>query len=182
MGLPKRFILFLGTLEPRKNLKLLVRAFAKLRDTGIHLVLAGAQGWFYKDLYEIVESLALQDFVHFPGYIRGEDQVLWYNAALAFAYLSIYEGFGLPVLEALACGIPTLTSTSASLPEAAGDGALQAVCDDEADVVEKLHLLLTDDELRQRLQHNGLVHAKKFTWQTTAKTTARIYNGLLKDH
>ncbi len=181
MGLPKRFILFLGTLEPRKNLIQLVRAYARLHDKSTHLVLAGAQGWFYDELYAVVEALALKDYVHFPGYIKGEDQVLWYNAATVFAYLSIYEGFGLPVLEALACGIPTLTSTSSSLPEAGGDGALKAVCDDTQDIVDKMHLLLSDSELRDRLRQNGLAHAKRFTWQATARNTRSVYTKVLSN-
>ena len=181
LELPKRFILFLGTLEPRKNLKQLVRAYAKLKDKNTHLVLAGAQGWFYKEVYEVVENLALQDFVHVPGYINGEEQVLWYNAATVFAYLSKYEGFGLPVLEALACGTPTLTSTSSSLPEAAGDAALQVQCDDEEAIVEKLNMLLTDDDLRQRLRYTGRKHAQNFTWQATAENTANIFSKVIDD-
>jgi glycosyltransferase involved in cell wall biosynthesis len=179
MGLPERFILFLGTLEPRKNLKQLIRAYAMLRDKSVHLVLAGAQGWFYKELYELVDSLSMQNFVHFTGYIKGEHQVLWYNAAEVFAYLSTYEGFGLPVLEALACGIPTITSTSASLPEAGGDGALRVDPDNEEDIIEKLSILLKNDEIRKHLQQIGLEHAKKFSWQRTANATSRLYKAVL---
>ncbi len=179
MDLPKRFILFLGTLEPRKNLVQLIRAYAQLKDKSIHLILAGAQGWLYKELYEIVESLAMQNYVHFTGYVRGEDQVLWYNAADVFAYLSKYEGFGLPVLEALACGIPTLTAANSSLPEAAGDGALQVAGDELSEVVEKLHQLLTDEALRESLRQKGLAHAGQFTWEATAENTRRVYAQVL---
>lgn len=182
LGLPKRFILFLGTLEPRKNLIQLVRAYAQLSDKSIHLILAGAQGWFYEELYAEVETLGLKEFVHFPGYVNGEDQVLWYNAAEVFAYLSTYEGFGLPVLEALACGIPTLTSTNSSLPEAAGDSALKVGCDNQNDIVEKLHLLLTDNALRERLRQSGLAHARRFTWEATAENTCRVYSHVLNNH
>jgi glycosyltransferase involved in cell wall biosynthesis len=178
-GLPERFILFLGTLEPRKNLIQLVRAYAKLPQKSTHLILAGAQGWFYQELYAVVEELGLQKYVHFPGYISGEEQVLWYNAASVFAYVSTYEGFGLPVLEALACGVPTLTSTSSSLPEAAGNGALQAKSDDEQDIADKLTLLLANSELRESLRLNGLEHASHFTWELTAQKTRRVYTDVL---
>ena len=175
MGLPEKYILFLGTLEPRKNLVQLVRAYAKLKQKDIHLVIAGAQGWYYNEIFSTVEALSLSEYVHFPGYINSEDQVLWYNSAYMFAYLSTYEGFGLPVLEALACGIPTLTSTSSSLPEAGGDGALQVPGDNIEAIVEGMRKLISDHALRMRLRHRGLDHAKKFTWQATADNTTRIY-------
>ncbi|MDF1513369.1 MAG: glycosyltransferase family 1 protein [Anaerolineae bacterium] len=181
-GLPDRFILFLGTLEPRKNIAQLIKAYAQLKDKRTHLVLAGAKGWYYGEIYKIVADLALQNYVHFPGYVPAGDQALWYNAATAFAYLSTYEGFGLPVIEALACGVPTLTSTSSSLPEAAGDGALQAKCDDQDEIVGKLHLLLSDASIRQSLREKGLHHARKFTWHSTATNTVKVYHEILARH
>ena len=120
MGLPERFILHVGTLEPRKNLLRLVRAFARLHLPDVHLILAGGHGWLYDELFAEVERLDLVQRVHFPGYVDAAMLTLWYNAAEVFAYVSNYEGFGLPVLEALACGVPTLTANSSSLPEAAG--------------------------------------------------------------
>lgn len=178
MGLPEQFILFLGTLEPRKNLVQLVRAYAKLKNRNIHLVIAGAQGWYYKEVYATVESLSLSDYVHFPGYVNADDQVLWYNSALMFAYLSTYEGFGLPVLEALACGVPTLTTTNSSLPEAGGDGALKVPENDIEAIVDGMQRMITDTELRMRLRCHGLNHAKKFTWRASADNTMRIYQEL----
>jgi glycosyltransferase involved in cell wall biosynthesis len=178
-SLPDEFILFLGTLEPRKNVKKLIYAYAHLKDKHTHLVLAGAKGWFYQELYDLVDKLQLKDYIHFPGYIPSDEQVLWYNSAKVFAYLSTYEGFGLPVLEALACGIPTLTSSSSSLPEAAGNGALQVSPSHEDAIAESLNKLLHDDDLRQHLIQNGLQHAKKFTWEVTAETTAKLYSEIL---
>ncbi len=179
-GLPERFILHLGTLEPRKNLLTLVRAFARLHDSEVHLVLAGGKGWFYEDIFAEVERLGLQDRVHFPGYVSAESQVLWYNAATAFAYLSHYEGFGLPVLEALACGIPTVTGDATSLPEVAGDGALTVDAENVAAVAEGLHRLLTDTALREMLRERGLRHAGRFTWEETARQTSALYTSLLE--
>jgi glycosyltransferase involved in cell wall biosynthesis len=179
MQLPERFLLYLGTLEPRKNLPQLVRAFARLRDPDLHLVLAGGRGWLYEEVFAEVERLGLGARVHFPGYVAAEAQALWYNAAEAFAYISRYEGFGLPVLEALACGVPTLTAAKTSLPEAGGDGALMVAPDDEEAIAEGLHRLLTDAALRTELRQRGLAHAARFSWPETARQTAALYRRVL---
>ncbi len=179
MQLPERFVLYLGTLEPRKNLPQLVRAFARLRDPALHLVLAGGRGWLYEEVFAEVERLGLGARVHFPGYVATEAQALWYNAAEAFAYISRYEGFGFPVLEALACGVPTLTAAKTSLPEAGGDGALLVAPDDEEAVTEGLHRLLTDAALRTELRQRGLAHATHFSWPETARQTAALYRQVL---
>ncbi len=178
-GLPDRFILYLGTLEPRKNLKTLVEAFARLRDSQLHLVLAGGKGWLYEDLFAEVERLGLTERVHFPGYVPAATQTLWYNAAEAFAYLSYYEGFGLPVLEALACGTPALVGSGSSLPEAGGDAALAVAATDVGAVAEGLHRLLTDAALRATCRERGLRHAAFFTWQQTGRETAALYRQLI---
>ncbi|MFN2286538.1 MAG: glycosyltransferase family 4 protein, partial [Anaerolineae bacterium] len=162
MQLPDRFVLYMGTLEPRKNLKQLVRAFALLRDPDVHLVLAGGLGWLYEDIFAEVERLGLGARVHFPGFVPAALQALWYNAAEAFAYISHYEGFGFPVAEALACGIPTLTLATTSLPEAGGDGVLlidpgdDAPAGVEAAIADGLHRLLVDIPLRAELRQRGL--------------------------
>ena len=179
MGLPERFVLFLGTLEPRKNLLRLVRAFAQLREPDLHLVLAGGRGWFYEEIFAEVERLALTERVHFPGYVTAEALASWYNAAHAFAYVSTYEGFGIPVLEALACGVPTLTASTTSLPEAAGEGALTVPPDDEPAIVEGLRRLLSDEALRAALRGRGLAHAARFSWNETARQTIELYRQIL---
>ncbi|HOV48308.1 MAG TPA: glycosyltransferase family 1 protein [Anaerolineae bacterium] len=178
-GLPERFILYLGTLEPRKNLLTLVRAFAQLRDPHLHLVLAGGKGWLYEPLFAEVERLGLQERVHFPGYVPADSQALWYNAATMFVYLSYYEGFGLPVAEALACGTPVLAAHAASLPEAAGDAALLAPPDDVEAIVAGMERLLHDTALRETLRERGPAHAAQFNWPAAARQTATLYRTLL---
>lgn len=177
-------MLYLGTLEPRKNVPALVRAFAKAIGTGKrsfphHLVLAGAKGWHYADVFAEVERLGLQDRVHFPGFVSSEEQSLWYAAAEAFVYPSLYEGFGLPVLEAMACGTPVLASNAASLPEVVGDAGLLVAPDDEEGLAENLRRLLDDASLRRTLRERGLARAAGFTWDEAARTQTRIYRAIL---
>ena len=178
-GLPKSFVLFVGTLEPRKNLERLVRAFARAKVQEAKLVLVGGKGWLYDRLFEAVTELGLQDDVIFAGYVAGDELPLWYNAAVMVAYPSIYEGFGLPVLEAQACGIPVLTSTASSLPEAAGQAGLLVDPEDVDAIADGLCRLLEDDALRDELRAKGLAHAKGFTWESTVEETVSVYHRAL---
>jgi glycosyltransferase involved in cell wall biosynthesis len=178
-GLPERFVLFVGTLEPRKNLVRLVEAFARVRDGRVGLVLAGGRGWLYDELFARVESLGLGDEVVFAGYVTNEELPLWYNAATVVAYPSVYEGLGLPVLEAQACGTPVLTSNVSSLPEAAGDAALMVDPYDVEAMAAGLDRLLTDELLRHQLRERGLAHARQFSWSDTAQATVRVYRRAL---
>ena len=178
-GVPDRFVLFLGTLEPRKNLIRLLEAFGRIYNGVVKLVLAGGKGWLYDELFARVENLGLGETVIFPGYVKGDDLPLWYNAATVVAYPSLYEGFGLPVLEAQACGTPVLTSNVSSLPEAAGDAALMVDPYDVEALATELNRLLTDASLRHELRERGLVHARQFSWPRTAQETARVYRRAL---
>ncbi len=179
-GLPERYILHLGTLEPRKNVPTLIRAFARLRDPSLHLVLAGGKGWLYDAIFAEVQALGLKERVHFPGYVPAEEQPLWYNAATLFVSLSHYEGFGLPVLEAAACGLPIVAGDRSSLPEAAGKGALLVPPTEEAAVAEAMHRLLTDAALREKVRQAGLEHSRRFTWERTAEGTVALYRHTLE--
>jgi glycosyltransferase involved in cell wall biosynthesis len=174
-GLPERFLFFVGTLEPRKNLVRLVQAFGRIYDGRTGLVLAGGKGWLYDDLFAQVEALGLTGAIVFPGYVTNEELPLWYNAATAVAYPSVYEGFGLPVLEAQACGTPVLTSNVSSLPEAAGDAALMVDPYDVDALAQGLNRLLTDEPLRRDLRERGLIRARRFLWSNTARETAGVY-------
>jgi glycosyltransferase involved in cell wall biosynthesis len=178
-GLPHRFLLFVGTLEPRKNLRNLIEAFSRVYDGRSQLVLVGGKGWLYDDLFARVAELNLNGAVQFTGYVGSEDLPLWYNAATALAYPSLYEGFGMPVTEAQACGTPVLTSNTSSLPEAAGDAALLVDPHDVEDIAAGLNRILDDHALRGDLSERGLAHARGFRWSRTARETVQVYHRAL---
>ncbi|MCB0077493.1 MAG: glycosyltransferase family 4 protein [Anaerolineales bacterium] len=182
-GLPARFVLYLGTLEPRKNLPMLVRAFARLRRTlpDVTLVLAGGKGWGYEEIFAEVARLGLSDVVLFPGFVPNEEQALWYAAATLFAYPSEYEGFGLPPLEAMACGTPVITSDAASLPEVVGDAGLTLPCHDEAAWADVMATLLNDHSQRDERGARGVAQAAKFRWQASARAQTAVYDRLLAE-
>jgi len=176
------FILAVGTLQPRKNYVRLIQAFAEIcrLPSTIHhrLVIVGGKGWLFDSIFAEVERLGLQGRVLFPGFVADEDLPALYSAAHVFAYPSLYEGFGLPVLEAFACGAPVLTSTVSSLPEVAGDAALCAPPTDITALAEALHQLMSDDALRAELIAKGLARAQTFTWGRAAQELLTIYNNL----
>ena len=180
-GLPERYFLYVGNLEPRKNLLRLVQAYARLRPSGVPLILAGARGWGYAELFQEVEALGLADRVLFPGFIPREELPLWYNGAEAFFYPSLYEGFGLPPLEAMACGTPVVVSTAASLPEVVGTAGLQVAAEDVEAMAETMRRLLEEPELRAELGRRGLAQARNFRWEKMARETADLYRQLLEE-
>jgi glycosyltransferase involved in cell wall biosynthesis len=187
-GLPERFLLYVGTLEPRKNLSLLLKAYArwvKTSQTGedVSLVLVGAKGWFYDEIFQLVQELALEERVRFPGYAPDAELPAWYRAASGFVYPSLMEGFGLPLLEAMACGTPVLCSAAPSLREVAGDAALTVPLGDEtgdgsaamAALADGLEQLMEDAELQRTLRQRGLARAARFSWRKAALETAQVY-------
>jgi glycosyltransferase involved in cell wall biosynthesis len=181
-GLPDRFLLFLGTLEPRKNLPTLLRAYAQLpaRDrAAVHLVLAGDKGWMSDEIFSTLEALALGDTVHLPGYVPADELPLWYNAAEAFVYPSVFEGFGLPVVEGLACGTPALVSDASSLPEAAGEAGRCLPPGDVKAWTEALARVIHDPGWREEAGARGRAHAARFTWAQTAAQTVASYRRAL---
>lgn len=177
--LPARFVLYLGTLEPRKNVVAAVEAFARWaarsRDRETWLVIAGARGWYYQQIFARVEALGLADRVLFPGFVPASELPDWYRAATLFIYPSLYEGFGLPPLEAMACGTPVITSNTSSLPEVVGDAALLVDPYDVEAIAEAMARLLADAGLRQRLREAGLARARLFSWERTARETVAAY-------
>jgi glycosyltransferase involved in cell wall biosynthesis len=175
------YILHVGTLEPRKNIDVLMRAFAALRrERSIPHVLAlvGARGWSYRPLFELRTELGLERDVEFVDYVRPAALPLWYNGADLFAYPSAYEGFGLPVLEAMACGVPTVTSASSSLSELAGEACITVTPGNQEELAAAMARALTDEALRGELARAGLARASTFSWNTTARRTVKIYRSV----
>lgn len=171
-NLPDKFILYLGTLEPRKNLPMLISAFKSIQSQHpqIKLVLAGNLGWQNKNTKEM-----LNENIITIGYVKDEDRPALYNMAEVFVFPSLYEGFGMPPLEAMACGTPTIVSNAASLPEVVQDGAIQIELKTEA-LSSALEKILNSSELRQELSQKGIARAKELTWESTAKVTMEVLN------
>ena len=163
------YFLYLGTLQPRKNLARVVAAFADLRPAAV-LVLAGKRGWLYEDLFAQVRRLGLEGRVLFPGYVPDGDKAALLGGALAFVFPSLYEGFGLPVLEAQACGCPVLTSTTSSLPEVAGDAALLIDPGDTGAIAAGMEQIASAPGLRAALIERGLANVRRFSWSACAQT------------
>ncbi len=172
----EKYVLYVGTIQPRKNLVRLIEAWARLGEAVVDykLVLGGKPGWLYANIYARVKALGLEGYVTFPGYITDADLPALYSGASLFALVSLYEGFGLPALEALACGTPTLVSNTTSLPEIVGDAALLCDPEDVDSIANALRLGLSDERLRQRLQIAGPLQAAKFSWQRCAEQTAAV--------
>lgn len=182
-GLPERYILSVGTIEPRKNLTSLLEAYHNLKkgrsESG--LVIVGKKGWLYADFFRRLHELGLEDEVLFPGFVPDDDLPAFYSAADLFVFPSLYEGFGLPVLEALACGTPVVASNAASLPEVAGEAALLVDPSSVEALVRAMLDVLNSSELRDDLRARGPIQAAKFTWQRAARETLAVYMSLFGD-
>lgn len=171
------YILHVGTLEPRKNLQFLVRSFAAAKPNlgQTKLVLTGKKGWYYEGLFTLVDDLKLQNEVLFTGYVEDEDIPLLYNGALVLAFPSLYEGFGLPPLEAMACGTPVISSNTSSMPEVVGEAGLLLSPADEESWTTALIEIVNDPKRRAEMSKKGLEQAKKFSWQKCARETVAVY-------
>ncbi len=180
--LPDDYLLYVGTLEPRKNLVRLLEAWTPLYSAGEAppLVIAGKRGWLYDDLFAAVERSPVRSAVLTPGYIAEEDLGALYTGATAFTLPSIYEGFGLPVLEAMACGTPVLCSSGSSFPEVAGDAAVMVDPHDVEAIREGLRSLLRDRELRESYRERGFRQAARFSWRRAAEETLAIYRRVMQ--
>ncbi len=174
-NLPSRFLLYVGTIEPRKNLPTLLDAFARARLDGVDLVIAGKKGWLYDATLAQAEALGLQHKVMFLGFVPDDDLPALYNLAEAFTFPSLYEGFGLPVLEAMACGTPVVCANTSSLPEVAGDAALLLAPSDVAGWADALQRVTGEPDLRAELRGCGFRQAARFTWEATAASLRALY-------
>jgi glycosyltransferase involved in cell wall biosynthesis len=182
-GISTPYLLHLGTLEPRKNLVRLLGAYRQVLRSQSDvppLVLAGAPGWGATAVRRALDELQLRDRVHLTGAVPTRDLPALYSAAVAMVFPSLYEGFGLPVLEAMACGTPVVSSTGGSLPELAADAALYVEPSDEAAIADAIATVLRDASVRGELRVRGMARARQFTWARCAERTAAVYDEALR--
>ena len=167
------YILFVGTLQPRKNIVRLIEAFSKLKKE-VSLLIVGKKGWLYNDILEAPKKFNVEKRVKFLDFVENEDLPSLYKKALCFVLPSLYEGFGLPVLEAMRYGCPVVISNISSLPEAGGDAALYVDPLNVDDIAKKLESIIDDEDLRKNLIKKGYEQVKKFSWEKTAKETLSV--------
>lgn len=182
LGIDGDFILFVGTIEPRKNLRRLVEAFGRVMhgtELTAKLVIAGGLGWLMDDFGSFIKEKGVEDRVCLTGYLEDEELCGLYSACTAFVYPSLYEGFGLPPLEAMACGAPVVTSRIASLKETVGDAARLVDPNDVEDLASAMVEMLTDGRVREHYAEAGKNHVKEFTWEQTALKTLDVYRQLV---
>jgi glycosyltransferase involved in cell wall biosynthesis len=181
-GVPEKMILFVGTLEPRKNVARLLRAFARAKRAAHlphKLVLIGARGWKYAAVDAVIAQEEIADDVIFAGYVPQTELPHWYQAADLFVYPSLYEGFGMPPLDAMACGTPVVTSNAASLPEVVGDAAIQIAPEDEPALTDALVHALTNRAQREQMIARGLTQVAKFSWERAGRETTALYRSVM---
>ncbi|HEY9650559.1 MAG TPA: glycosyltransferase family 1 protein [Coleofasciculaceae cyanobacterium] len=176
------YILFVSTIEPRKNITTLIAAFNHLKQKykiDHHLILIGQKGWRYEPIFSEIERSPWKEQIHHLNYLSDETVALFYSKADVFAYPSHYEGFGLPVLEAMTLGAPVVTSNTSSLPEVAGDAALLVDPNDSINLAEAILKIISDSQLRQELIQKGKERAALYSWERTAQETLQVYKNLI---
>jgi glycosyltransferase involved in cell wall biosynthesis len=176
-SLPSKYFLFVGSLEPRKNFERVFAAFELLRPEsyGVHLVIVGGKGWKNIKFLKRLKTHPLKSFIHLTGYITSAYLSKIYSQALCLLFPSLYEGFGFPILEAMVCGTPVITSNISSMPEVAGDAAILVDPYDVEALAEAMHGVLTDKGLRESLVKKGLERVKQFSWEKCAEETIKVY-------
>jgi glycosyltransferase involved in cell wall biosynthesis len=182
-GIRRPYLLYVGTIEPRKNLITLLRAYEDLLRASRHrpqLVLCGGRGWLDDEVFRLVEELRLQEMVRFTGYVDDGELPALYSAAEVFVYPSLYEGFGLPPLEAMACGAPVVTSNASSLPEVVGTAGLTVPPRDAAALTQALLKLMDDERLREQFRRAGFEQATRFSWERAANETQAVYDEVVE--
>lgn len=182
---PWPFLLTVGTVQPRKNYPRLIEAFVALVREGTfpegHLVIVGEAGWKAEGTFEAIQRSGMADRIHWLGFVADEDLPALYSAATAFALVSRYEGFGLPALEAMACGTPVVVSRTSSLPEVVGEAGVQVDPESVEDIARGLRVALEDPERRAALRAAGLERARRFTWEAAARRWGEIVEALLRE-
>jgi glycosyltransferase involved in cell wall biosynthesis len=182
-SLPDKFILNIGTIEPRKNITGLIKAFDKIANAqglkDYFLIIVGAVGWKNKEVYQAINSAKNKERIKMIGYIEKSERVYFYNLAKIFCYPSFYEGFGLPILEAMASGVPVITSNVSAIPEVAGDAALLIDPNDENSLAQAMLSIVQDEKLREAYSARGLECAKLFSWEKSAEKYLEVITSLL---
>jgi glycosyltransferase involved in cell wall biosynthesis len=174
------YLLCVGTVQPRKNYQMLIRAFEPIaQNQPHHLVIAGGKGWLEEEMLAEVKRQNLTNRVHFIGFVDDADLPALYSSATLFAMPSLYEGFGLPLLEAMACGVPIITANTSSLPEVVGDTAVQLPPTDAPAWTQAISMLLSDPPQRARMTAEGFRQVRQFTWNKSALQLLQIYRDLL---
>lgn len=185
LELPDNYILFVGTIEPRKNILGLIRAyllFEPILKEKYKLVIVGKKGWYYEEVFSIVREKGINDRVLFAGYVPEEYLPLIYNRASLFVYPSFYEGFGLPVLEALTCGVPVITSNISSMPEIAGNAAILVNPNDIGAINRAMAKILNSPEISKRMKNDAVIQASKFSWEKSAQATLGVYEHVMSEN
>ena len=177
-SLPEDYILYLGTLEPRKNISSIIRAYGSLRNSNKiteKLVIAGKKGWLFSEIFDLIKSLDLENEVILTDYVDESDKPAIYQNAKLFVFPSLYEGFGMPILEAMAAGIPVITSNTSAMPEVAGDAAILVNPLSIEEMSEAMLEVMNNDKLSNELISKGFDRCKKFTWSNSANKLVEIY-------
>lgn len=180
-SITKEYFLYLGTIEPRKNLGRLIMAYAKLykiKKDVPQLVLAGGKGWYYDRIFELVNQYKLKNHVLFTGYVAQEDSPILMAGAITFVFPSLYEGFGMPPLEAMACGTPVITSKTTSLPEVVGNAGILVDPESTDEICDAMKKMLDEPDYRRELSLKGEKRAEQFTWEKSAKMLMEVYRKL----
>jgi len=175
--LPDRFFLFVGTLDPRKNLPRVIEAFEQIdpKNSDVHLVIAGGSGWKNKELNQALHSGNIKKRIRLTGYVSRSQLKLFYKKAICLLFPSLYEGFGFPILEAMSCGTPVITSKTASMPEVAGDAAVLVDPNDTGAIASAMSVMMTNTALRANLITKGYQRLETFSWEKCAQETLRVF-------
>jgi glycosyltransferase involved in cell wall biosynthesis len=178
-GLPNHYLLFVGGFNPRKNIGNLLRAYATVKDSFPHdLVIVGFKRWKYAEDFKLIDDLGLRGRIHQLGYVPDSDLVAIYNRADLFVFPSLYEGFGIPVLEAMACGCPVVSSKTGCTPEVAGDAAVLVNPHDVAEISDSIARVLSDETVRKSLVAKGLARVRQFSWKKCADETLKLFESV----
>lgn len=181
--IPDKYLLYVGTIQPRKNIATLIKAYSSLAKTGKikhKLVITGRKGWLYGPLFELIKNEGMEEKIVFTGFVPDEELPYIYNGADLFVYLSLFEGFGIPPLEAMACGVPVICSNTTSLPEVVGDAGILVAPADQKAVEEAILRIIGTPSLQKEMRERGLVQASRFSWERTARETLDVYREVVQ--